>query len=57
MALVHWCGFLQPAVKVNGSYYGDVLLLKQLLPDIILSNCWRLLLSGAPRHSTCAQEH
>jgi len=26
--------FEQPWVKVNGAYYCDVLLLKQLLPDI-----------------------
>jgi len=32
--LVHWRGFMQPGVKVNGTYYCDVLLLKQLLPDI-----------------------
>ena len=25
---------MQPAVKVNGAYYYDVMLLKQLLPDI-----------------------
>ena len=32
-----WCTgvvFMQPGVKVNGAYYCDVLLLKQLLPDI-----------------------
>jgi len=32
-----WCTgvvFIQPGVKVNGAYYCDVLLLKQLLPDI-----------------------
>ena len=26
--------FMQPGMKVNGAYYCDVLLLKQLLPDI-----------------------
>jgi len=31
---MHWCGFMQPGVKVNGAYYCDVLSLKQLLPDI-----------------------
>ena len=34
--------------KVNSAYYCDVLLLKQLLPDI-LSSCWLLLLSSPPR--------
>jgi len=33
-ALLHWCGFHAARVKVNGAYYWDVLLLKQLLPDI-----------------------
>jgi len=37
--------FMQP--RVNGAYYCDVLLLKQLLPEI--SSCWQLLLSGATR--------
>jgi len=45
-ALLHWCGFMQPGVKVNGVYYCDVLLLKQLLPYCC---CWRLLLSSARR--------
>ena len=27
-ALVDWCGFVQPEVKVNDAYYCDVLLLK-----------------------------
>ena len=45
---MHWYGFYVPWVKVNGAYYCDVLLLKQLLPDI-LSSCWQLLLSSAPR--------
>jgi len=40
---------MQPEVKVNGAYYCDVLLLKQLLPDIILPSYGRLLLSSAPR--------
>jgi len=32
-----WCTgvvFILPGVKVNGAYYCDVLLLRQLLPDI-----------------------
>jgi len=40
---------MQPGVKVNGAYYCDVLLLKQLVAARHLSSCWRLLLSSASR--------
>ena len=39
--------FMQPGVKVNGAYYCDVLLQKQLLPDICQAA--RDLLSSASR--------
>jgi len=47
-ALVHWCGFHAAGVKVNGAYYCDVLLLKQLLPDICQA-AGDFLLSSTPR--------
>jgi len=50
-ALMPWCGFHAAVdqAKVNGAYYCDVLLVRQLLLDTHLSSCWRLLLSGASR--------
>ena len=47
----HWCGFIQPGVKVNGVYYCDVLLLKQLLPDI----CQAAGDFFFPAHHACAR--
>jgi len=49
-----WCTglvFMQPGVKVNGVYYCDVLLLKQLLPDI-----YQAAGDFAFQHITRAQE-
>jgi len=45
-----WCTgvvFMQPGLKVNGVYYSDILLLKQLLPNIYQTA--GELLSSAPR--------
>jgi len=49
-----WCNgvdFMQPGVKVNGEYYCDVLLLKQLLPDI----CQAAGDFCFPAHHACAR--
>jgi len=46
---------MQPGVKVNDAYNCDVLLLKQLLPDICLSV--KLLATFAFQRITRAQEH
>jgi len=49
-----WCtgvAFVQPGVKVNGAYYCDVLLLKQLLPDI----CQAVGDFRIPAHHACAR--
>jgi len=43
--------FMQPGVKVNDAYYCDVLLLKQLLPDI----CQAAGDFYFPVHHTCAR--
>jgi len=48
-----WCSgvvFMQPGVKVNGAYYCDVLLLKQLLPYI----CQAAGDFCFPAHHVCA---
>jgi len=49
-----WCTgvvFMQPAMKMNGEYYCDVLLLKQLLPHI----CQAAGDFYFPAHHTCAR--
>jgi len=50
---VHWCGFHEtsPGVKVNGAYYCNILLLKQLLPDI----CQAAGDFCFPVHQSCAR--
>ena len=52
-ALVHWCGFHETSagVKVNGAYYCNILLLKQLLPDI----CQAAGDFCFPVHQSCAR--
>jgi len=50
-AAVHWCGFHVTGVKVNGAYYCDVLLLKQLLPNI----CQAAGDYCFPAHHACAR--
>ena len=43
--------FMQPRVKVNDAYYCDILLLKQLLPDICQAA------GDNFQSTTCAQNH
>jgi len=49
---------MQPRVKVNGAYYCDVLLLKQLVPDICqAAGDFDLICSVGAYHIMCAQQH
>ena len=49
----HWYGFYVPWVKVNGAYYCDVLLLKQLLP--VPDICQAAGDFCFPAHHACAR--
>ena len=43
--------FVEPGVKINGTYYRDVLLMQKLLPDIReLSEYYTFQQDGAPAY-------
>jgi len=43
--------FIDPGIKVNGQYYRDILLMKDLVPDIKqYSNYFTSQQDGAPAH-------